>query len=533
MDKVWTLIGPPGTGKTTSISRQVQRAADKFGPGKVVVCSLTKTAAREAGGRVDLPKEQVGTLHAMAYRALNRPELAETKVKDWNAHMKDDPQYALSGSGGSDDMDGRPDGLPGQTDGDKAHNEYHLLRAMRRPREAWPSHVTAFANRYEAWKREADVSDFTDLLERAITEVPIHPASPLVMFVDEGQDFSRLEMDLVDKWSRGVQQLVLVGDPYQCLYEWRGSDPGALFRDGQPSEAVKVLSQSWRLPRAVHQTASDWIKQIPGYREFSYAPRDEEGECRRLPATFKRPSLLLEAIEEDLSEGRSVMVQASCGFFLGDTIKALRAAGIPYHNPWRPQQGAWNPLAPRKGLSTAERMLAFLRPNKAVWGDDSRFWTLDDLKAWTHPLPAAGIFQRGAKKAVEAIEELLSPRELVDRMRGWFEPEALQAAAKADVKWWLDKLPQAKRGQADFLWKLLDRGGIPALTETPQVTVGTIHSLKGAEADSVYLFPDVSRSGYQEWSRRSPSVYRLFYVGLTRARQRLTLCGSAGPSVPL
>lgn len=69
------------------------------------------------------------------------------------------------------------------------------------------------------------------------------------------------------------------------------------------------------------------------------------------------------------------------------------------------------------------------------------------------------------------------------------------------------------------------------LLKQPRVIVGTVHSVKGGEADCVYLFPDMSPAGYAQWgsgrSMASGSVYRLFYVGMTRARETLVLCAPA------
>jgi DNA helicase II / ATP-dependent DNA helicase PcrA len=65
------------------------------------------------------------------------------------------------------------------------------------------------------------------------------------------------------------------------------------------------------------------------------------------------------------------------------------------------------------------------------------------------------------------------------------------------------------------------------LIETPKVIVGTIHSVKGGEADVVYLFPDLSQAGDAHYQRFGPprdSLIRLFYVGATRARETLYIC---------
>ena len=66
--------------------------------------------------------------------------------------------------------------------------------------------------------------------------------------------------------------------------------------------------------------------------------------------------------------------------------------------------------------------------------------------------------------------------------------------------------------------------------EHPGVVVGTIHSVKGGEADVVFLYPDLSRAAQTSYERRGldrDSILRLFYVGITRARETLYICDSA------
>ncbi len=66
----------------------------------------------------------------------------------------------------------------------------------------------------------------------------------------------------------------------------------------------------------------------------------------------------------------------------------------------------------------------------------------------------------------------------------------------------------------------------------PQVMIGTIHSVKGGQADVVYLFPDLSQAGDAQYNRGGASrdsVIRQFYVGATRAREKLYLCQPDSP----
>jgi superfamily I DNA/RNA helicase len=71
------------------------------------------------------------------------------------------------------------------------------------------------------------------------------------------------------------------------------------------------------------------------------------------------------------------------------------------------------------------------------------------------------------------------------------------------------------------------RGGPKALNESPKVIVGTVHSVKGGEADVVFLFPDLSPAASAAYQRHGPqrdAVIRLFYVGVTRARKTVYIC---------
>jgi hypothetical protein len=101
------------------------------------------------------------------------------------------------------------------------------------------------------------------------------------------------------------------------------------------------------------------------------------------------------------------------------------------------------------------------------------------------------------------------------------------------VSWWLDHLDAAKQRAGRYLAAVAFRGGVDALTSDPGVIVGTGHSVKGGEADVVYLFPDLSSSGARQWEgtrKDRDGIVRLGYVMMTRARETLVICDPAGPS---
>ena len=67
------------------------------------------------------------------------------------------------------------------------------------------------------------------------------------------------------------------------------------------------------------------------------------------------------------------------------------------------------------------------------------------------------------------------------------------------------------------------------LVELPRVIVGTIHSVKGGQADSVFVLPELSVPSCEAWAAGDvlarDEIRRMMYVAMTRARTALTVCG--------
>jgi DNA helicase-2/ATP-dependent DNA helicase PcrA len=51
--------------------------------------------------------------------------------------------------------------------------------------------------------------------------------------------------------------------------------------------------------------------------------------------------------------------------------------------------------------------------------------------------------------------------------------------------------------------------------------VSTIHGAKGGEADNVVLFTDLSPAAEAQMNINPDDTHRVFYVGVTRAKQNL------------
>lgn len=517
MAREFRVYGPPGTGKTTYVGVQAQKAAAKYGSDGVVIASLTRAAAAEIASRIEnMPKRNIGTLHAHAWHALGHPKIAESTegLKAWNEAQRS-REDRIEGKNAALNPENAPlEATLPTTEAEALLAELSVLRQRMAPEDLWPVRVRRFWEKWRKFKAATGYVDFTDLIELAFEKNEPHPAKPGAFFLDEAQDMSRLEMRLARHWGEQCEAFVIVGDPYQNLYQWRGSDPEAFT--ATEAEGTIILDQSYRVPRIPQAYAVAFVKRgIPG--DFpEYKPTEHAGTLRFLPYSWPYPDPMMGELEE-----HGGMVLASCSYMLTPLVAALRDRGIPFHNPYRIEHGGWNPLR------YADRVRAFLRPTLEA----GKLWTYRDLKLWTEPLKAKGTMKYGAKSQIEAFcepdrfgddshaDEVVPPA----RLDSFFEQEAQDAMFDQNLDWLLANTRSSRTSVVEYAVAVAKRNPLD-LQKVPNVIVGTIHSVKGGEADSVYVFPDLSRRGFKSFnSNERDSIYRQFYVALTRTRDKLTI----------
>jgi DNA helicase II / ATP-dependent DNA helicase PcrA len=238
---------------------------------------------------------------------------------------------------------------------------------------------------------------------------------------------------------------------------------------------------------------------------------------------------------------RTVMILATCGYILQPVKNALRENGILFHNPYNVKRGDWNPLGKGAG---AESVLAYTGPaerlkDKFDLSDraslmrllSSLLWNHDELEAWLDVCAVSSFMPRGAKVDWLAAEPYPEDQ---GRFRGsnvaeYFNEESdLVSAANADLNWLAKHLKAADAKRLAYVIEVAKRHGPKKLKERPRVILGTIHSVKGGQADVVYVFPDASEAGRRAWDGpQIDEVIRQFYVAFTRAREELVLCPPA------
>lgn len=521
-------FGPPGTGKTTWLASKAGRAAELYGPQLVSICSLTNAAVNEVvRRRIPLLVSNISTLHARCKRALGAPDPAETRVEEFRATYPSwsGPEFLPASLRDGDDSGTR--GLDYRKV--SAYEAVNLARQRLEPISKLPYRMRGWYRVWERWCRENEMYDFTGWLETAARLGALPPQQ--VVFVDEAQDHTPLQLSVLRSWK--TEQLVLVGDDDQSLFAWSGSVPAAFFSPPLPRGDELVLHQSHRVPLRPYLAATSIVSRISQRRDKAYRPTDEDGYAVCSGASLRHCE---DAIRQIRTTTESVMLLATCHYMLGPLIKALRYAGIPYHNPY---SGA-SSLNPLRVVGPA--LEAYLNPS------DGRLGTLREALLWADVLRSKNLaFRAGMKGRFQAEAKASGGRAVTpEDLDTYFIPAVQQMILHRDLRLFEQRNPREVQQSGIPNFRLpasanWDFGAAvyrrPPSEWDPRVILGTVHSVKGGEADHVWIFPDLSPAAHQalRTTEGQDSYLRLMYVALTRARIGVTVAsaslGAEGPVV--
>lgn len=566
-------FGPPGTGKTTWLMDQIQRALTKYEPHEILVASFTRAAARELVMRgLPIPEYNVGTLHALCYRHFEKPTIAETKIAEFNS-SQNEYQLELAGSVDPDDPNNSLDGFIG----DNLMCQMQTLRAKMIQKNEWPDDVRAFHDVWSRWCDEQGYWDFTSLIETGIVMMDGPPNGQRVGFFDEAQDFTKLEFTLIRAWAQSMEKVIFVGDDDQAIYGFKGGDPSSFIDEEIPVENNIYLRRSYRLPSSVVDYSLKWIRQVSDREEKHFEANADGGVVEYISATYKQPDQIVEHALDVMAQRddiNSVMLLASCSYML-EPIKAyMYAEGVPFHNPYRVKRGDWNPLRFKsdKQRTALRRFLdlfmkvedAEIRQVRQTYRSNlspcqfcnieectRRFpghlplWSPEEFKSFMGLMMMKPLIKHGKAKLVNAVMYPSLKRARGDynikyqnEVEYFIEENGLaegwcslsQAVWNLDFETILEFINRKKHRALEYPIRIAEKNGLWSLTKDPAIVIGTIHSVKGGEADAVYVIPDISPKSYEGWQFETESrddIIRQFYVAMTRTRSDLYLCAPA------
>jgi DNA helicase-2/ATP-dependent DNA helicase PcrA len=500
------MLGPPGTGKTTTLLNILdEELTAKTPPDRIGYVSFTQRAAEEARTRAmkrfGLSKEALPhfrTIHSMCMRTLGMRSsdiLTGQRLNEFAEWIG----IEVTGRAWSDD------GLmTGFAVGDRIMFMENLarircvdLRSMYNEDDdeiPWSEldRVTRGLNKY---KKEQGLYDFTDMLTNFVksdVRVPLD-----VLLIDEAQDLSYLQWRVAFNLARGCRRVVVAGDDDQAIYRWAGADVETFIN---MQGRVRVLGQSWRCPKQIQDASADVINPVKHRREKEWAARKGRGSITRVNE-FDECDVSNKW--RDGSPTAPVLILARNNYVLRDQVEPLlRDQGMVYEINGRSSLSM-------NALRAAEAWEA-VRSGKKIRLEDARLMysmitAKNNIRHGCAKLPALG----ADEDAMISIRDLLSEAGglLVDTDKIWHDA--------------LDRLPKD-----EMAYMLAARKRGEKLRKSPRIRLSTIHSAKGAEADHVVLMTEMAWRTYRDAYKNPDDERRVWYVGITRARSKLTVVSS-------
>ncbi|GAH02796.1 unnamed protein product, partial [marine sediment metagenome] len=174
------------------------------------------------------------------------------------------------------------------------------------------------AEELKRFKKEKGLKDFNDLLEDFLAKETINKFK--VLFIDEAQDLSLLQWEMVRKiWSR-ADKTYIAGDDDQAIFKWAGADVDHFIALKEEVDDIQTLDQSYRIPGGpIHELSQKIISQVQNRFDKSYKPRTEEGLLRRYS----------DITQVDMSEG-NWLILSSANHFLDQVKEVCELRGWYY-----------------------------------------------------------------------------------------------------------------------------------------------------------------------------------------------------------
>ncbi|MCP1504578.1 DNA helicase-2/ATP-dependent DNA helicase PcrA [Curtobacterium herbarum] len=519
-----TLLGPvavlagAGTGKTRAITHRIAYgvATGTYSPNHVLALTFTTRAAGELRSRLralGAGAVQARTFHAAAMSQLgyfwpdtvggHAPGLVESKGRVI-AHAADTIGLRVDTPVLRD--------LAGEVEWRKVqrltYDEYEAAASERTmPRDTSPSRVVDLMRAYERLKDDRRQMDFEDVLLLTLGMVESEPRVASFVrqqyrffVVDEYQDVSPVQHDLLRAWLGGRDDLCVVGDASQTIYSFTGASSRYLLGFGSefPRAAVLRLERNYRSTREVVLAANALMRGQPGALDLVAQETTPGPEPVVLPCVHDG--------DEAATIARRIAELVTGGAAYGDCAVLFRVGA---------QSAAIESALARNGI-----------PYRVQGG--KRFFDRPEVKLAVHHMRGEAVRQTD--------DELLRRVELVLQISGWTRTAPEGTGAVREQWEALQAIMQlAENAPADttmqqFTADLVDRAATHHEPELDAVTLATLHSSKGLEWPHVVLAgvaEGLLPISYATTDDGIDEERRLFYVGITRARRSLTMTWSA------
>ena len=580
------LLAGAGTGKTRTVTCRIAHMVEKkIDPAEILAVTFTNKAASEMRERISgmVSKKAaeamtVCTFHSLCVRILRggidrlgyKKNFSICSHSDQVGMMK----QLLVRHGGSDEKV-KPDHVLSEIS--KAKNKGIELSELK------DDYFATLAVSYNNELRAQNAVDFDDLLLLAERVLSNHPDVREIfrqrytrVTVDEFQDTNALQMQLLQQLVGAPYHVCVVGDDDQSIYGWRGAEVANIlqFEKFFPNPKIIRLEENYRSTHAVLHTANSLIRHNIGRREKILRSTRAGGDPVRIVAMpgddHEAEFIAEEILAEKGAIGREWEDFAILFRTNGQSRKlelTFRERKIPYrmvgaqsfydrrevrdvlaYAQLLASPDADVPLlrvlnAPNRGVGQATAVLATewsRENNQSVWGAlcDPFFTAELGTKAANAIQDFVALIASGKNRidltkenAADVLQGLIKEIQYQPWIERLCKTDSERQQRGEGIQSVIDSL-RAHTAKGKSLQKFLDASALASEREDDDLekkqgaTLITLHASKGLEFPIVFLIG--LEEGYLPHTRSiaegtKDEERRLLYVGITRAKDQLTM----------
>jgi DNA helicase-2/ATP-dependent DNA helicase PcrA len=533
------VIAGPGTGKTRTLTHRIAHLVAERGvpPEKILAITFTRRAADEMRERLAALLGETGArVAAMTFHALGSSLLAEYGDRAPVIASERERVALVASSLGVKER--KAEQLLAGISRLKRFCARRADALAKGPEVLAPGSALDEAFRvYEEGMEARGLLDFDDLVGRAVELFEARPEALAAVrahyefiSVDEFQDVDERQYRLLRLIAGDRQNVCAIGDPDQAIYGFRGSDVSFFFRFREDFSAASVvrLGRNYRSTPAIVDAALGVIAPAPTLGERVLRPL--QGDRRRVtiqeaPTERAEAEHCVHTIERMVG-GTSLFSMDSGRVEVGADEREHSFADFAILYRTEAQAAALVEALKRSGMPFQARSHVRVAERAAAM-------------AIARALPAVQTPGRLAERLKEAAARLRQevaappPTEATAAPREEIEEDAAARIGEAEVDAALAVLTAIAARCDESVERFLLEVALEVEVDTwdpraDRISLLTLHASKGLEFRAVFvvgcedgLIP--LRFPGREDETNVEKERRLFYVGMTRARERLFL----------